>query len=281
MIATAPVDIESLVKAELPTLPRVAMRVATLTQDFNSSAREIADAIGCDPILGARVLRAANSPLYYLERDVTTLKMAVNALGNRNIHQLVVASAAIDAFQRKGRSAAFETTLWEHSIAVGLAAREIMSLLGLRGGEQAFICGLLHDIGKLLLMRNDIDAYRRILSNLKEGESLAAERAAFGYTHAQVGALATNRWSLPEQITQTIYHHHQPSQADDGMLLARVVDVADALANRAGLGFWTEGERDLADSESVIALRVSADQLDEVWAKSEKGVTETFALFSR
>src|SRR5882757_228708 len=129
MMASDPVDLESLVQSELPPLPDVAMRVATLTQDLNSSARAIADAIGCDPILGARVLRAANSPLYYLERNVTSLTMAVGALGNENIHQLVVASAAISAFQRKGRSSAVETTLWEHSIAVGIAAREIMGLL--------------------------------------------------------------------------------------------------------------------------------------------------------
>jgi len=281
MTASDPVHLESLVESELPPLPDVAMRVAALTQDLNSSSRAIAHAIGCDPILGARVLRAANSPLYYLERNVTTLSMAVGALGNENIHQLVVASAAVEAFQSKGRSSAMETTLWEHSIAVGLAAREIMSLLGLRGTEQGFICGLLHDIGKLLLMRHNIEAYRRLISEPGTGDFLADERAIFGYTHAQVGALAAKRCSLPDTITHAIYHHHQPSQADQSMLIARVVDVADALANRAGLGVWGPSERDLAELESVIALRLSSAQLDAVWDKTQSGVTETFALFSR
>lgn len=281
MIVSHPVDLESLVQAELPPLPDVAMRVAALTQDLNSSSRAIADTIGCDPILGARVLRAANSPLYYLERNVTTLSMAVGALGNENIHQLVVATAAIDAFQRKGRSSAIETTLWEHSIAVGLAAREIMSLLGLRGTEQGFICGLLHDIGKLLLLRHNLEVYRQLISEPGDQDFLAAERSAFGYTHAQVGALAAKRWNLPETITHAIYHHHQPSQADQAMLIARVIDVADALANRAGLGVWGPTERDLSDLESVIALRLSDQQLSAVWEKTQAGVRETFALFSR
>jgi HD-like signal output (HDOD) protein len=103
MIAQEPIDLESLVLLELPPLPDVAMRVAALTQDPDTSTRLIAEAIGCDPILGAHVLRAANSPLYYLERDVTTLTMAVNALGNDGINLLVVASAASDAFRSKGK----------------------------------------------------------------------------------------------------------------------------------------------------------------------------------
>jgi len=281
MIVTELVDIEALVELELPPLPAVAMRVATLTQDFNSSARAIADAIGCDPALGARVLRAANSPLYYLERDVTTLTMAVNALGNENIHQLVVASAVVDAFQRRGLSSAIEASLWEHSIAVGLAAREIMSLLGLRGTEQGFICGLLHDIGKLLLLRHDAEKYRRLFIDPSESDFLASERATFGFTHAQVGALAARRWQLPDTISQAIYHHHQPSQADAAMLVARVVDVADALANQAGLGVRGAIETELVELESVIALRLSADQLNAVWDKTQSGVAETLALFSR
>jgi len=280
-MVTELVDIEALVEVELPPLPDVAMRVARLTQDFNSSARSIAEAIGCDPALGARVLRAANSPLYYLERNVTTLHMAVSALGNENIHQLVVASSMMDAFQCRGLRSAIETSLWEHSIAVGLAAREIMSVLGLRGTEQGFICGLLHDIGKLLLLRHDPDRYRRLLSDPSEPDFLAGEWQAFGFSHSQVGALAAKRWHLPETITHAIYHHHQPSQADVGMLIARVVDIADALANQAGLGIRGPVEQDLGELESVIALRLSQAQLEEIWNKAQTKVTETLSLFGR
>src|ERR1700730_8538554 len=101
MIASAPVDLESLVQIELPPLPGVAMRVAALTQDLNSSTRMVAEAIACDPILTARILRVANSPLYCLERYVTALPMAVNAIGNEGIHSLVFVSVAADAFKGK------------------------------------------------------------------------------------------------------------------------------------------------------------------------------------
>jgi putative nucleotidyltransferase with HDIG domain len=280
MIAHHPIELETLVKLELPPLPDVVMRVAALTQDPNTSTRAIAEAIGLDPALGARVLRAANSPLYYLERDVTSLTMAVNALGNDGINLLVVASAASDAFQKKGRRLPEETTLWGHSLAVGLAAREIMAALGLRALDQGFICGLLHDIGKLLLLRHDTDGYRELTSKVGDPDFLNTESEVFGYTHAQVGALVAKRWNLPEAICHAIYHHHQPSQAGQGILVARVVEVADALANKAGVGLRAAHEQPLADSESAIALRLSEDQLNTVWEKTNISLSATFALFS-
>lgn len=281
MIASAPISLESLVDVELPPLPNVAMRVAALTQDMDASTRDVAEAIGCDPILAARVLRAANSPLYCLQRHVTALPMAVHALGNESIHSLVFVSAAADAFKGAGSRSAVEIALWQHSIAVGAAAREIMLLLRLRGLEEGLLCGLLHDFGKLLLLRYDPEGYQELLKNTDEKDQLTAEKALFGYTHPQVGALAAKRWNLPDAISYSIYHHHDPSQSDQSMLIARVVDLADALANRAGLGLWEESSRDLNDSESVIALNLSPAQLDEAWEKTQLSLTETFALFGQ
>jgi putative nucleotidyltransferase with HDIG domain len=280
MIASHPIDLEALVKVELPPLPDVAMRVAALTQNMDSSARAIAEAIGCDPVLGARVLRAANSPLYYLERDVTTLTMAVNAIGNDAVGLVVIASAASDAFRRKGKRSAMETVLWEHALAVGSAGREIMALLGLRGTDQAFISGLLHDIGKLLLLRHDADLYEQLVGRTDERHLLGTEIEVFGYTHAQVGALVAKQWCLPEIICQVIYHHHEPSQAGLATLMARVIEVADGLANRSGTGLWPADDRVLIESDSVIALELSDAQLEGVWERAQSSLSATLALFN-
>ena len=95
---TTQVDIEELVRKELPPLPGSAMKVAALAKDMNSSTRAIANAIGCDPVLAARILKAANSPLYALERRATALPIAVNTLGNNTVHMIVIMSSASDAF---------------------------------------------------------------------------------------------------------------------------------------------------------------------------------------
>ena len=171
----------------------------------------------------------------------------------------------------------FEKLLWEHSIAVGLAARKLMLTLRLRGMEEGFLCGLLHDFGKLLLLRHNQTAYNRLLNETDEHDLLAGEVALFGYTHSQVGALAARRWNLPEEIAHAIYYHHQPSQADHGILMARVVDVADALAYRAGFGTLTS-ERDIEHSESAIALNLTGEQLAGVVEKIRSGISELSSL---
>jgi HD-like signal output (HDOD) protein len=280
MIASASVDLETLVGLELPALPAAAMRVAELTQNPNASARQIAEAIGCDPVLGARVLRAANSALYCLQRSVTALPTAVNAIGNENIYMLVIASAAAGAFHRNRAPTQIETVLWRHSIAVGLTARQIMLKMNLRGMEEGFLCGLLHDIGKLLLLRYDPAGYQLLLEELAEEDLMAAELERYGYSHSQIGGVAAKRWDLPEEICHAICFHHQPGQAETSMLMARVVDIADMLANRSGLGIGFRREYEPALSESVVALRLSETQLEDIWTRTESGMNEVFTLFN-
>ncbi len=277
MIASAPIDLETLIDVELPPLPGIALRVAALTQDIDASTRKIADAIGYDPVLATRILRAANSPLYCFQRTITALPMAVSALGNETIHSLVFMSAAAEAFTG-GRQSSFETTLWEHSVAVAVASREIMLTLRLRGLEEGFLCGLLHDLGKLMFLRHE-RSYQELLADSDEHDLMSGEMSMFGYSHAQVGALAAKRWNLPDEISHTIYYHHNPGEADHGGVMARVVDVADAIAYRSGFGVQ-RGERLLMEAESVIALNLTEEQLEQIVAKTQTGSGEAISMLS-
>ncbi len=280
MFTAAKLDIDALVEIELPPLPSAALRVSTLTQDMDASTKQIVDAISLDPLLAARVLRAANSPLYSMERRVTALPMAVHALGNQSIGFLVMVYAASDAFTRGKKQSSTERSLWEHSVTVGIAARETSSTLGMRGADESFLCGLLHDIGKLMLLRHDAEIYAQTFECRDEHELLQREQELYGYTHAQVGALAARRWGLPDEIAHAIYYHHQPSDAGQSALTARVIDVANALTNKAGIGLRHEPERDLSLSESVYALRLSEDQLLTIWAKTLEKSQEMNSLFN-
>ncbi|MER3427148.1 MAG: hypothetical protein C4334_03460 [Pyrinomonas sp.] len=273
MNVSATFDIHSLVTTEIPPLPNAAMQVATLAQDVNAPARAIADAIGCDPALAARVLRVANSPLYATMRRITSLPMAVTALGNRAIYQLVIASITGETFRRKNRSP-LEKALWEHSVAVALMAREISVTLGMRGSEEAFLCGLLHDIGKLLLIRYDELLYRQVMEGASTEQLLAREQETYGYTHAQIGALVSRRWDLPEEIAYTIYHHQSPGSVDQFIFMARVVNVADAMANVVGIGLRSMDAREAFESESARSLRLTEAQLKSLWEKTAASMAE-------
>ena len=274
MITTEKIDIESLVQVELPPLSNAAMRVSTLVQDMNSSTHAIAEAIGFDPGLTTRILRAANSPLFALERSVTSLPAAVITLGNKTIHALAIVSTVSDAFGRDIGQTPAGRELWGHLVATGLAARELSLTLGLRSSDEAFLCGLLHDIGKLLMMRHDEKLFMQVNEIRHEAQSLESEKELFGYTHAQLGALMTKRWGLPEEIGFAIYSHHQPSEANQHVYMARLVDVGNQLAHAATEGDLEAHEEMLSSAESVIALKFTWPQLQEAWARAASKMGE-------
>jgi putative nucleotidyltransferase with HDIG domain len=281
MTLATKIDFQSLIKDALPQLPSSALRVTKITQDLNAPVQALVDAIGCDPVLTTRILRAANSSLYALERRVTSVPVAISTLGTRAIHQLVLTYAAADAFNSKGRQSQAERSLWRHSVAVAAAAREVSVALRRRNdSETAFLCGLLHDIGRLLLIRYDPE-YQISLNELSgEKNMLAFEHESYGYTHAQIGALVAHHWGLAEEITETLYHHHTPRQSKRFAILACIVNVADNLANKADMNARQESELDLSTIESVIALGLTENQLNEIWEKTEVALDEMMQLLS-
>lgn len=276
----ASIDIDALVEMELPPLPGSALRVALLSMDMSVSTTAVAEAIGCDPILATRILRAANSPLYAVERSFTSLLSAVNALGNIAINQLVIIYAVSDAFHQNAKHARFERPLWRHSVAVGVAAREISGALGLRCGEEAFLCGLLHDIGKLLLLRHNADIYAQVDEAGDEQARESREEEIYGFTHAEVGALVANRWGLADEIGRAIFDHHLPTK-DDGMpLMTLIIDAADQMTNVSGMGLRDEPTQELATPRSFDALGLSADRITEIWERAQVRMDEMMHVLS-
>lgn len=273
MISSAKIDIEELVEHEIPPLPSSVAHVLDLTHDENRSARDIANAIGADPALTVKVLRIANSPIYFFTREITNLLVAVNTLGNGSIRTLLITSFMSDAFGKNFQKAPQAGKLWTHSVAVGLAARELSTELGMRSREEAFVCGLLHDLGKLALICHDPEFYQYISTSLDEHEIMRSEMDQYGYSHAQVGAIMAKRWGLPKEIANAIYYHHQPGEAGEFAFISRIIDVADQIANKAGWGIRQLSEDyDIPSSESAICLKLEQAQLDAALERTTKSL---------
>lgn len=267
-------EVEAIARIQLPSLPSSALRAASLARDLDMPSRRIAEAIGLDPALAARVLRAANSPLYSFERSVTTLSRAVTALGNRAVHNLVVVFAASDVMSGKEPLSVDERAIWRHSTSVAFAAREIASELRLRTVEEAFLCGLLHDIGKMLLVRHDRERYDEVLAAGDEREALGRERELYGATHPVVGAAVADRWGLPKTVVRTIACLHRQSTAAPDPTLVHVVDLADTLANAHESGRHVPEALDVGLSEPAMALGLGGDRLGAIWERSEIAALE-------
>ena len=273
------IDIETLVEQRIPPSPGGLMRLSDLLKDYNASKRQIVQAISYEPVLVARILRLANSSIYSLEREVVKIETAITSIGNHAISEIVALEIALRTFNGDKQQTEAEKSIWEHSLAVAMMAKEISQTLGMRGLEEVFICGLLHDIGKFLLLGHDEAGYLEIMQVDDELEMLKAESESYGYRHTEVGALVARRWKLHDQICHSILHHHNPSQAEHPSFVEHIIDVADLLANVKGFGTRSEESTKIELSESAIKLRVDEEFLEKVWEKSEGNITEVISTF--
>ncbi|MFN8548473.1 MAG: HDOD domain-containing protein [Candidatus Eisenbacteria bacterium] len=210
---------------DLPPFPPVAARLLELLDDPDSSAADIARAISRDQALAAKVLRIGNSSFYGFAQQVTSLPQAVVVLGLRTVRDLVLLDSL--PLRSRGKSmTAIEKELWVHSVGAAFAAR----FLAMRGSwidsDAAFLCGLFHDVGQLLLNQLAPQAYGRARQQMSLGLStVEAEMQTFGIAHTEVGAEAFVRWELPGPAGQVALQHHEDPAGLDA--LTRVIRAAD------------------------------------------------------
>lgn len=273
-------DIESLVDTKLPPSPGGIMRITNVLRDLNASTGKIADAINFEPALVTRILRLANSPMYSLEKNVATVQQAINAVGTVIIHDIVMMELTSTTFAKSIYKSSEVRNIWKHSLAVGLLSRELSKILKNRGTEEAFICGLLHDIGKIILISQDESTYADLTESSSESEMLKMETAKFGYNHAEVGALVARRWGLPDHVCYSILNHHDPSQSEHQMIVTHIVDVADMIANFHGMGIRLESEERFGYSESVMKLELTPENLEAAWLSVEQSLDEVVRAFA-
>jgi putative nucleotidyltransferase with HDIG domain len=228
--------------AGMKIMPDVSRRVLDMVADGECTTPQLADAIGQDQALATQLLRVANSSFFGLSGTVSSLTVAVSVLGFRAIRDHVIAAGARGTYRRFGIT---EKMLWSHATASGIAARLVAEQVerGLR--DDAFLCGLLHDLGKVAFVNECPDAYTEVMMAVyNEGlSSVAAERRVFGYTHTALGAVMSERWKFPGILTRSIACHHADEEevpcASDARL-ARVmacVGVANDACKALGLGY--------------------------------------------
>jgi putative nucleotidyltransferase with HDIG domain len=274
------IDINVLIRNSVPMMSGSVSRISSLLSDVNVSPNKLTEAISYDPILTARILRLANSPIYSLLKSVSTLRQAIDVVGMKPIYEILIVGLASDSFAKEIRDSSEGKAIWEHSLAVALLSRELSKVLGLRGTEETFICGLLHDIGKILLLRNDFGRFSEVITEQNESSMLHAESAMFGYNHAQIGSLVASRWGLPEGVCHTILNHHNPAQSEHLSIIAHLVSAADTIANASGYGLREVDNENIIETDSAIMLNLSVSQIETAWKKTAENLSEIMNTFA-
>ncbi len=212
---------------KLVSLPAIISKVNELLNNPASSAADIAELISQEPALTARLLKIVNSPFYNFPSKIDTVSMAVTVLGTRQLRDLIIATTLIKHFNRH-KAAKFDIeTFWCHSITTGLAARAIALDRKIPNSEPLFICGLLHDIGKMIMAL----LLPKETAELQNANHQRTEQQIFGFTHDELGECLLNHWHFPEAITIPIRHHHDLMCSDHFKTDTAILHIANVIAN--------------------------------------------------
>lgn len=223
----------------LPPLPIVIQRIMSVTGSDDTSATDIASVLSEDPAIAAKILRVANSSFYGMARNITQVSRAVAVLGVVAVRNIALGVAVRDSLIKMVVGDVDHAAIWRHSIAVGSACEMVARHIGYRPPEEAFVAGLLHDIGQLAMMAIQPEGLDAVLREQGRGiPFLALERTHFGVDHPDAGFRIMRRWRIPDSLCQVARRHHEPRLINDGpqsQLLA-IVMLSDTVAQVMGYG---------------------------------------------
>ncbi len=253
----------------LLALPHAASKVISLCNDPNASADDLATPISSDSAIAAMVLRRANSVALGGSRKIGTIRDAVVRIGRRETRQLAITMAIYKLFDKREKSFGFNRYMyWIHALGAGIAARNLAEKIPRINPEQAFLAGLLHDIGKIIFDDHLNREYQELIKRAStEGLRICkAEQEMFVMDHAFMGARISEQWNLPQEITEAIETHHRAAKAGDEsqkprITLGRLASMGNSLIKAMGAGhsgdFYVD---DIPGAEWQLALR----QLDAI-----------------
>jgi putative nucleotidyltransferase with HDIG domain len=245
---------------ELPSLPASVMSLAEIAANEDSSLDDIYRVLEKDPALSSSILKLANSAVFSTGSLVSDLRTAIQRLGMDAILNLGRGVAVIRNY-RAGELLDI-VRLWQHSTAVGLTAKAICRHLKNNSlAETAFLAGLLHDIGKIVLDRCFRDVYMPVLAEVKAGGiEIEAEKRLLGITHTEIGAHLAVQWGFPDNIVEAIRDHHEPNP---GTFFANLVHYSDLLVR-------TRMPEGAADEKLVLNLGSDQNFKDMVCGISDE-----------
>jgi putative nucleotidyltransferase with HDIG domain len=254
---------------DLPTIPAAAVQVLRETELPTSNAASVARLLMQDQSLTTRVLRLSNSSYYGLSRQVSDLQEAVVILGMRTVRNLALVAGSYPWLNRPIKGYALEpTAMWQHSLGTAVGAQMVATKSRKCDPQLAFMCGLLHDLGKVVLavwLENKLGAMMKLASSQNKSFH-EVERQVLGFDHCDVGFHLATKWNLPEGFAQAMRYHHDPEGADPKSSLVDCIHMGDHMTMHMGLGLGGDGMRYEFCPEVMDRLGLSVENFEELLA---------------
>jgi putative nucleotidyltransferase with HDIG domain len=260
----------------LLTMPQVVLKAQKLLIDPNSSFHNLSDIIETDQEITLSILKIANSAYYMVKKEVYSVKQACVLLGISVIGEIIMAagtstlfSKALEAYHMKPKD------LWQHSLTTALGSRKIANIVNPALANEAFLAGLFHDVGKLILdehifSRNE--AFKRLLGN-SPNNHFKAEKEILGFGHSEVASVFCKKWTFPKTVTRAIRHHHHlnPNPYDE---LACILYAANNLARISANGNGTGDIRQQIDEGVLKSLALKENTLISIKSEVDESVRQ-------
>ncbi len=252
---------------EIPPLPQSIIQVLEITRNDKSSAQDLAKVFERDPTLAVSILKLANSPFYGFTSKISTISHAVVRLGLETVKSIALTSSTHDMLNKEIPAYDLgEGMLWQHSITSGACARIIAQRIGYEDCEEAYIAGLLIDIGKIILSSFAGDQFKQVVerSNKDNIPFNKAEQEILGFGHPQVGGRIIKKWNFPSALVETVQYHHQPDKAKTNKVLTYIVHLADAISCMLGVGLGSDGLMYVFEENTLDVLGLSKEDIESI-----------------
>lgn len=254
------------------TLPHIVTRLAELINDEDSTLQDFEEVIRLDPTLVARLLNLVNSSYFGLRKNIDSISRAVALLGMKNLHNIAVTDAIQGMLKTEIYSPIFSAErLWLHSAASGICCKMIAERIFSINGDDAYLCGILHDIGLIVELETAQEKFLTVIDKLEPGGPtiLELEEEIIGTNHSQIGYLLAKEWQIADAIAQAIRDHH----LDDNKLVPKsptgILQMSEYIVNQLGASIKDDVNQELAPTlakhiqKNVGEYKVLAEDLPE------------------
>ena len=277
-----PLTLSTLGKTEIASPPGVYFQLKEIIEDPDGEFDDIAKIISGDPPLAARLLKIVNSPFYGLMAKVESIPHALGIIGSEQLSELALATAVVSKFDGFSKEEFDIRAFWTHSLGCGFAGQLIAEHINYENPERMYLAGMLHDIGQLVLLKEETERYTQVISKLKESSNknlTDAENSVLRFNHAQIGGVLLNEWKLPQSISTAVSHHHEPLKAKRFEKEAAIIHVSEILLYDMGLGGSSELDLPTFHKETLKVLELTPDFINDLKTQIQKKTEEAVDLF--
>lgn len=257
---------QRLLIAKLPAMPEILVKLIPLCQVEETGMAELADLIAKDPAMASKILSVANSSLYLGRCHKPGLMQSLQTLGMDTTKTLLICESVFQVFNGLTNTKATDLRgFWRHSLMAAMCARKIAATLSYPHLEEAYLAGLLHDVGRLALLSAAPKEYSLLASHIDDASLCLAEERMFHLSHAEAGALLIERWGLDSYLADSVLYHHQPmARAVSAHPLIRTVILADALASCATSQAAVDTAQTLCGIDAEALAKICSDAMEQV-----------------